>query len=118
VIRVENLPEEERTKLAREGYVPGSVGAPAPSVTALTVFGSGMAACALLGLLSEDAQHVPPSYWFDGLMGDARGSNLREPVAGCLCRKHFGLGDVAAIPFITELTKVSGLSADRLGARF
>jgi hypothetical protein len=102
VIRAENLPDEERTKLAREGYVSGSVGAPAPSVTALTVFASGMAGCALLGLLSEDVSDVPSAYWFDGLMGDAGALNLQEPVAGCICRKHFGLGDMASIPFVPD----------------
>ncbi len=59
IIRAENLPEEERAKLVREGYVSSTVGAPAPSVTALTVFASGMAGCALLGLLSEDVCDVP-----------------------------------------------------------
>jgi hypothetical protein len=54
VIRAENLPEQERRRQEREGYVVRSVGDPVPSVVALTVLGSGLSTCALLTLLSEE----------------------------------------------------------------
>jgi hypothetical protein len=102
IIRAENLPHEERLRLIREGYVSNSVGEPAPSVTALTVLASGMGTSALLGLLAEDGRYAPSAYWFDGLLGDSRSPDPREPRPNCLCRKHFGLGDGAQIPFIRE----------------
>lgn len=99
VIREERLPEEERRKLAREGYLSGSFGVPEPSVVALTVLGSGLAMCALLTLLSEEGEVAPSGYWVDGFFGDARETDPKIPIEGCRCRSQVGLGDSAAPPF-------------------
>jgi hypothetical protein len=100
VIRIENLPATERERLRREGYAIGSSGDPAPSVVSLTVLGSGLATCALIALFAEDAEVAPSAYWVDGLLGDARETAPREPLADCWCRKRIALGDNAAPPFI------------------
>ncbi len=100
VIRGENLPELEKERLRREGYLVHGTGEPIPSVVPLTVLGSGLATCALLALLSEDGSVAPHGYWVDGFLGDAREVGPTEPVAGCWCRSRIGLGDAAAPPFI------------------
>lgn len=99
-IRAENLPAEERQRLQTEGYVVEGVGEPAPSVIALTVLGAGMATCALLALISDDGDVIPSGYWFDGMFGDAREAEPKEPRADCRCRQQRALGDTAVIPFI------------------
>jgi len=98
-IRTENLPEDERRKLQKEGYVVGGIGEPVPSVAALTVLGSGLATCALLTLLSEEGEVAPSSYWVDGFFGDSSESKVKEPVSGCRCRQNIGRGDIVAPPF-------------------
>lgn len=102
VIRVENLPPNEREKLAQEGYVMGGVGAPVPSVIALTVLGSGLSTCSLIALLSEEAEVAPSGYWFDGFLGDSLETKPKQPVADCWCRQNIGFGDSASPSFITE----------------
>lgn len=99
-IRIENLPATERERLRLEGYAIGSTGEPAPSVISLTVLGSGLATCALIGLFAEDADVAPAGYWVDGLLGDARETGPRTPVLECWCRSRMALGDSAAPPFI------------------
>lgn len=99
-IRAENLPAEERRRLQQEGYVVAGVGEPVPSVVALTVLGAGMATCALLALISDDGDVIPSGYWFDGMFGDARETEPKQPRADCRCRQQRGLGDMAVIPFI------------------
>ncbi len=98
-IRIENLPSVEREQLRREGYVAGADGPPAASVVALTVLGSALATCALIGLFAEDADVAPAGYWVDGLLGDACQTS-GAPVPDCWCRSRNGLGDAAAPPFI------------------
>lgn len=71
IIREENMPEEEREKLGREGYLVGSWGVGAPSVVALTTMGSGLITCGLLALLSSEASVLPSAYFVDGVLGDA-----------------------------------------------
>jgi hypothetical protein len=93
VIRAENLPPEERAQLAAEGYLPGGFGEPEPSVVALTVLGAGLAACALLTLLSEEGDVATSAYWIDGFFGDHRELDPTTPVDGCLCRSQLGRGD-------------------------
>lgn len=61
VIAAENLPEDERRERASEGCVVGEVGEPVPSVVALKVLGSGLAACAFLTLLAEESWGAPPA---------------------------------------------------------
>jgi len=107
VIRQENLPEKERAKLAKEGYLIGSVDAAEPSVVALTVLGSGLATCALLTILSEEGDVAPSGYWIDGFLGDGRETNPKLPVEGCRCRAQLGLGDVAPPPFLSTLRQAS-----------
>lgn len=91
-IRIENLPEDERSKQIREGYVTGTFGAPEPSVVALTALGSGLATCALLTLLAEDGDVAPVGHWVDGFIGNAR-SELPAPQPSCRCRSRIGFGD-------------------------
>lgn len=100
VIRAENLPEPERRKLRREGYMVQGVGEPAPSIVALTVLGSGLATCAMIALLSEEGQVAPTGYWVDGLLGDNREVGPKMPLPGCRCTKYVGWGDRAAPPFV------------------
>lgn len=100
VIRAENLPEDQRRRLAHEGYLVGGVGAPAPSVMALTCMGAGLATCALLALLSDEGEVCPSGYWVDGLMGDSGETQPTEPVAACRCRSRIGSGDTSPPPFL------------------
>lgn len=100
VIRAENLPQAERDKLQREGYVIQGVGDPAPSVVALTVLGSGLATCALIGLLAEEGEVAPHGYWVDGLLGDSHETRPLAPRHDCWCRTRLGRGDSAPPPFI------------------
>jgi len=102
VIRAENLPNDQRERLAREGYLVGGVGAPAPSVMALTALGAGLATCALLALLSSEGSVCPSGYWIDGLMGDSGETHPAEPTPACRCRRHLGLGDDQPPPFLPE----------------
>lgn len=93
VIRAENLPAEQREHLAAEGYLPGSRGAPEPSVVALTVLGSGLATCRLLALLSEEGDVSPSGYIVDGFVVYAHETEPSHPVPGCRCRWSLGKGD-------------------------
>lgn len=102
VIREENLPPHERAALESEGYVTHGIGAPVPSVTALTVLGSSLATTALLALLSEEGKVVPSGYVVDGFMGDALKIGPDSPRSDCRCRSQRGLGDASAPPFIVE----------------
>jgi ThiF family len=99
VIRAENLPDDQRERLVREGYLVGGVGEPAPSVTALTALGAGLATCALLALLSSEGDVCPSGYWVDGLMGDAADTRPSEPLATCRCRSRIAAGDTQPPPF-------------------
>ncbi len=98
VIRAENLPADQRDKLAREGYLVGGIGEPAPSVMALTALGAGLATCALLAMLSGEGEACPSGYWIDGLMGDGAETQPIEPVPTCRCRKRLGAGDEPRSP--------------------
>lgn len=100
VIRAENLPPDQRESLVREGYLVGGIGAPAPSVMALTALGAGLATCALLALLSSEGAVCPSGYWIDGLMGDSSETEPAEPVATCRCRSRIGIGDAPPPPFL------------------
>ncbi len=102
VIRAENLPAAERERLAQEGYLVGAAQSPEPSVVGLTVFGSGLATCALLTTLSEEGEVAPSGYWVDGFLGDSSELKPMEPIPGCRCRNQIGLGDSAAPPFWSE----------------
>jgi molybdopterin/thiamine biosynthesis adenylyltransferase len=99
MIRIENLPREEQSKLRREGYLVGTLGESAPSVTTLGVLGSGMAGCALLGLLSSEGDQLPSSWIFDGLHGDAPGGGAEtDPDPDCRCRFQFARADLSPPP--------------------
>lgn len=102
VIRAENLPAKEREQLEREGYVVNGIGAPVPSVAALTVLGSGLATTALLALLSEEGSVVPGGYVVDGFMGDSLVIGPDRPKAECRCLQQLGLGDASPPSFIVE----------------
>jgi hypothetical protein len=101
-IRAENLPQDQRDRLAREGYLVGGAGEPAPSVMALTALGAGLATCALLAMLSSEGAVCPSGYWVDGLMGDSGETHPAEPSATCRCRRHLGMGDSRPPPFLPE----------------
>jgi molybdopterin/thiamine biosynthesis adenylyltransferase len=107
VIRAENLPPDERAQLAADGYLPGGFGEPEPSVVALTVLGAGLAACALLTLLSEEGDVAPSAYWIDGFFGDHRELEPTAPVDGCLCRSQLGRGDQMPPSLLPEPTAES-----------
>jgi len=64
-VAAENLPADERRSRAQEGYAVGSVSEPVPSVVALTVPGSDLAASAMLTMLSEDGEAAPTVYLID-----------------------------------------------------
>jgi ThiF family len=101
VIRAENLPSEQRSRLVRDGYLLGGIGNPAPSVAALTAFGAGLTLCALLAMLSSEGDVCPSGYWVDGLMGDAAETDPREPDPSCRCRDRIAVGDTGPLPFIS-----------------
>jgi hypothetical protein len=100
IIRAENLPPDQRERLVRGGYLVSGVGAPAPSVVALTTLGAGLAACALLALLSSEGEVCPSGYWVDGLMGDALETQPTEPSPKCRCRGRIGVGDTRPPQFL------------------
>lgn len=102
VIRAENLPAEQRERLESEGYVIGGVGAPAPSVVALTVLGAGLATCALIALMSSEGEFCPSGYVVDGLMGDGFEIPPTEPQPGCRCRTQLGLADSSPPPLLPD----------------
>lgn len=102
VIRAENLPIEQRERLEKEGYVIGGVGAPAPSVVALTVLGAGLATCALIALMSSEGEFCPSGYVVDGLMGDGFEVQPTEPKQDCRCRTQLGLGDTSPPPLLPD----------------
>lgn len=99
-VRDENLPQDERRKLDQEGYLLDRPDAPAPSVIALTVLASGMASCALLALLSSEADVSASGYLFDGLYGDSLETRPKVPRADCRCQERVGRGDACAPPFV------------------
>ncbi len=68
VIREENLPPDQRERLAQDGYLVGGFGKPAPSVIALTFLGASLATCALLALLGSEGEVAPSGYIVDGLL--------------------------------------------------
>jgi hypothetical protein len=97
-IRAENLPPAEREKLRREGYLTGAFGAPAPSVAALTVLASGMATCALIGLLSSEGPVLPSGWILDGLYGDAFETAREDPAPECRCASQLARADLSPPP--------------------
>ena len=94
-IREENLPPDERRRLAREGYGSGTLEV-VPSVSALTVSGAGWMAGALIGLLADDGDHRPAGYQFDVLNGTAWES-IAARRASCVCRLCEGRGTAAPL---------------------
>ncbi len=108
VIRAENLPEAERRRLAAEGYLPGGVGEPAPSVVALTCLGASLASCALLTLLSAEGAVAPAGYVVDGFLAYVMETEPTEPKPDCICGAKRGRGDAAAPGFITPSRAVAG----------
>ncbi|CCF85314.1 ThiF family adenylyltransferase [Nitrolancea hollandica] len=101
IIMAENLPNDEREQRKREGYLAGNFGEPVPSVIALTVLASGLATCALLALLSEEAEVAPSGYVVDGFLGDGFEIGENRPDPACKCQQQVGLGDEAAPSFIS-----------------
>jgi len=99
-VRAENLSPREHSQLVREGYVVHGIGEPEPSVTALTVLGSGLATCALLAALADEGEVAPSGYWIDGLFGDSRETEPKQPKMDCRCRMNIGYGDDMSPPFI------------------
>ena len=100
-IRAENLPAEERRKLAQEGYLVGLEGAE-PSVTGLTVFGAGMMASALLGVLSLDSDLLWDTWLFDALLGDAPKPRQVPVDPDCICQRRVSLADWAPIGLLPD----------------
>jgi hypothetical protein len=108
VIRAENLPLKQRELLRRDGYLPGGVGEPAPSVVALTALGASLATCALLALLSREGEVAPSGFIVDGFLAYAMETQPTTPRADCICRAKLGMADAAAPSFI-------GRHVDRAG---
>ena len=100
-IRAEHLPPEERAKLAREGYLVG-LSETEPSVTALTVFGAGMMASALLGVLSPDCELLWSSWLFDAFLGDAPSPKQAVVNPKCICQNRIGLADRAPLGLLPD----------------
>jgi hypothetical protein len=103
-IRAEHLPPDERVKLAREGYLVGLADAE-PSVTALTVFGAGMMASALLGVLSADSDLLWDSWLFDAFLGDSPTPKQAVLSLSCICQNRIGLGDRAPLGLLPDLAE-------------
>ncbi len=101
-IAAENLLVDERRSRAQEGYVVGGVGEPVPSVVALTVLGSGLAASAMLAMLSENGEVAPTGYLIDGFFGDTHLFAGDEPKATCRCQQIHGRADDALIAFVSK----------------
>ncbi|HEV8111573.1 MAG TPA: ThiF family adenylyltransferase [Planctomycetota bacterium] len=104
-IRAENLPPDQRRKLAAEGYLVG-IAAAEPSVTALTVFGAGMMASALLGLLSPDSDLLWDTWLFDAFLGDAPTGKQTAIDPACICQRRAGLADRAALGLMPDATQL------------
>jgi hypothetical protein len=51
-----------------------------------------------MALLSTEGDVCPSGYVVDGMFGDAIEATPVDPVAGCRCRQHLGMGDVCAPP--------------------
>lgn len=100
-IRAENLPRQERAKLAREGYLVG-IAEIEPSVAALTVFGAGMMASALLGILSSDSDLLWDTWLFDAFLGDAPTPKQLKIDPKCICQSRIGLADRAPLGFLPD----------------
>lgn len=108
VIRAENLPPEQQERLKREGYLPGGVGEPAPSIIALTALGASLATCALLAILSTEGEVAPSGFIVDGFLAYAMETEPLEPKPDCICRRKLGMADAGAPPFITPGSSVPG----------
>jgi hypothetical protein len=102
IVREELLPDNQRERLARDGYLVGGNGGPEPSVVPMTMLGAGLVTCALLALISPDGADAPTSYVVDGFFGDSWAAAIREPVADCWCRDILWRGDRAPLSFLPE----------------
>ncbi len=100
VIRAENLPPDQRSRLFAEGYLIGWNGEPAPSVIALTVLGSAIGTCAFISLLSEEGEVAPSGFIVDTFLGYLMETQPTEPRPDCRCRRHLGRGDSAPPPLL------------------
>jgi hypothetical protein len=100
-VRAENLPEDERRTLAKEGYLVGLEGAE-PSVTALTVFGAGMMASALLAILSPESDILWDTWVFDAFLGDAPVRKQASANPDCICQRRLCLADHAPLGLLPE----------------
>ena len=94
VIRAEDLPEQERQRQQREGYVVRGVGDLVPSVVALTVLGSAMSTCALVtAACRRRARSRLLVIWSMAFLEIPSKTAPKSPVPGCRCQHRIGLGD-------------------------
>jgi molybdopterin-synthase adenylyltransferase len=99
VIRAENLPAEERTRLAQEGYVTGPVGLAEPSIGPLNSLAADLVATSAIKLTVGGTE---PGWWIVDpwehyeMTGDA-------PVdPSCVCHIWRSAGDAVQVPVISR----------------
>jgi hypothetical protein len=94
-LAAEALPEDERERLAAEGYVPG-LGDPDPSVGAYTTLVGALAVSELLDRLFGFSGDEPPSELLARVHDRALSTTTAKPLEGHYCgdRSVWGRGDV------------------------
>jgi molybdopterin/thiamine biosynthesis adenylyltransferase len=102
LLAAEALPDDERARLAGEGYVPG-LAEPDPSVGVFTSVTAGFAVNELLERLFGYGGDDAPSELLLRLHDRAVSTNTREPVAGHYCVDHNVWGHGDSDPFLDQL---------------
>jgi hypothetical protein len=92
-VREELLPEEQRSQLAREGYIAGAAEEPVPSVAALTVTAAGVATSAVLAMVSGAFDVAPLAAGIDAITLDSAPLPPGLPDPQCVCSRWHSPGD-------------------------
>lgn len=101
-LAAEGLPDEERARLAAEGYVPG-LGHPDPSVGTYTTLTASLAVAELLDRLFGFSREAPPSELLVRIHDRAISNTTVAPRPEHYCgdRSYWGRGDTE--PFLEQL---------------